>query len=167
MTDYYKILEVPRSATQEEIKQKYRQMAKKYHPDANGNSQESEEKFKAINEAYSVLSSPDNKAEYDSGFYNEDSFYNRNRESQHTKNTNNRKWQNGGYSYTFYYTNENETKKKTHTSKHPIFSILKGAIQISFGALLMLSFMGFLPVLGIYITFLGIGNIKRGLSSLT
>ena len=49
MQDYYKILELSKDASQEEIKQNYRALAKKWHPDANGNSAESEEKFKAIN----------------------------------------------------------------------------------------------------------------------
>ena len=56
MKDYYKILEINKDASQDEIKQKYRELAKKWHPDANGNSKESEEKFNDIAEAYSVLS---------------------------------------------------------------------------------------------------------------
>ena len=53
--DPYSILELSRTATEEEIKKKYKQLAKKYHPDRNNNSDESAEKFKQIQAAYSLL----------------------------------------------------------------------------------------------------------------
>lgn len=72
-TDYYKILGVEKNATLDEIKKKYRQLALKYHPDRNKGSKEAEEKFKAINEAYAVLSDPEKRKQYDmfgsSGFH--------------------------------------------------------------------------------------------------
>jgi curved DNA-binding protein CbpA len=56
MDDFYKTLELERSATGDEIKANYRKLAMKWHPDRNQGSAEAEEKFKAISEAYSVLS---------------------------------------------------------------------------------------------------------------
>lgn len=64
--DYYKILEIPKSATEDEIKKAYRKLARKYHPDLNPNNKEAEKKFKEINEANEVLSDPENRKKYDS-----------------------------------------------------------------------------------------------------
>lgn len=63
--DYYEILGVPRNATLEEIKQAYRRLAVKYHPDRNPGNKEAEEKFKKINIAYEVLSDPKKREIYD------------------------------------------------------------------------------------------------------
>lgn len=62
--DYYEVLEVPRTATPEELKKAYFKLAKKYHPDTN-KSPESEMKFKEINEAYEVLKDEQKRAAYD------------------------------------------------------------------------------------------------------
>jgi len=63
--DYYEILGVARSASQDEIKKAYRKVAMQYHPDRNPNNKEAEEKFKEAAEAYEVLSDPDKRAQYD------------------------------------------------------------------------------------------------------
>ncbi|MBF0541554.1 MAG: molecular chaperone DnaJ [Nitrospirae bacterium] len=65
MRDYYEILGVERNATPEELKKAYRGLAMKFHPDRNKGDKESEEKFKEINSAYSCLSDPQKKANYD------------------------------------------------------------------------------------------------------
>ncbi|MCR4399049.1 MAG: molecular chaperone DnaJ, partial [Firmicutes bacterium] len=61
----YEVLGVSRDASQEDIKKAYRQLAKKYHPDANPNDPTAQDKFKEINEAYEVLSDPEKRAAYD------------------------------------------------------------------------------------------------------
>lgn len=63
--DYYKILEVSKSASQEEIKKAYRKLAVKYHPDKNKDDKKAEERFKEIGEAYEVLKDPEKRKKYD------------------------------------------------------------------------------------------------------
>lgn len=63
--NYYEVLGVDKNASPDEIKKAYRVLAKKYHPDLNDHSQEAEEKFKEINEAYSVLSDEEKRNNYD------------------------------------------------------------------------------------------------------
>jgi molecular chaperone DnaJ len=65
--DFYKILGVDKKASDKEIKDAYRRLARQYHPDANPGDKSSEDKFKEISEAYEVLSNPQKRKEYDSG----------------------------------------------------------------------------------------------------
>lgn len=63
--DYYETLGVSRDADETEIKKAYRQLALQYHPDRNPGDKQSEERFKEVGEAYSVLSDPEKRAQYD------------------------------------------------------------------------------------------------------
>jgi len=63
--DYYKVLDVPRGATEAEIKKAYRRLAMKYHPDRNPNDRDAEESFKEAKEACEVLTDPHKRAAYD------------------------------------------------------------------------------------------------------
>lgn len=63
--DYYTTLGVPRSADEKEIKKAYRKLAQQYHPDKNPGDKSAEQRFKEINEAYTVLSDPDKRAKFD------------------------------------------------------------------------------------------------------
>jgi len=63
--DYYKILDLKKSATIDDVKKAYRKLARKYHPDLNPNNEEANKKFQQINEANEVLSDPEKRKKYD------------------------------------------------------------------------------------------------------
>ena len=67
MPDFYDTLGVKKGASEEEIKKAYRKLARKWHPDANAGDPQAEERFKEIQEAYSVLSDADKRRQYDAG----------------------------------------------------------------------------------------------------
>jgi curved DNA-binding protein len=63
--DYYKVLGVDKSASEEDIKKAYRKLARKYHPDLNPNDKEANKRFQQVNEANEVLSDPEKRKKYD------------------------------------------------------------------------------------------------------
>jgi molecular chaperone DnaJ len=63
--DFYSVLGVSSTATQDEIKKAYRKLAKKHHPDANANDTKAAERFKEISEANNVLGDPEKRKQYD------------------------------------------------------------------------------------------------------
>ena len=66
--DLYELLEIPREASQEDIRKAHRKLVHKYHPDANPNDPSATERFKQVQQAYEVLSNENNRREYDKRF---------------------------------------------------------------------------------------------------
>lgn len=67
--DLYKLLEVPRGASRDDIRKAHRRLVRKYHPDANHQDPRAEERFKEVQQAYEVLSNEQKRREYDQQFY--------------------------------------------------------------------------------------------------
>ncbi len=63
--DYYEIVGVGRNASEKDIRQAFRRLARKYHPDMNPGNKQAEATFKEINQAYEVLSDPETRKKYD------------------------------------------------------------------------------------------------------
>src|SRR5919199_2882701 len=65
--DYYKALGVDKKASQDDIKKAYRKLARQYHPDRNSGDKQAEERFKEVQEAYSLVGDPERRKQYDQG----------------------------------------------------------------------------------------------------
>ena len=93
--DYYKILDVPKSATQEKIKKAYRKLARKMHPDLNPNDKDAHKKFQQINEANEVLSDAEKRKKYDQ--YGKDWLHAE--QFEQARQSQQRSWNGGGQSF--------------------------------------------------------------------
>ncbi len=89
--DYYKILDISEFSTTDEIKNAYRKLARKWHPDVAGNTPDVIQRFKEINEAYEILSDRAKKTDYDKArkFYNYSSYNSQKQTKSYDKNTTN------------------------------------------------------------------------------
>ncbi|MDY6970660.1 MAG: J domain-containing protein [Spirochaetota bacterium] len=98
MIDPYKTLGLTKSATEDEIKKAYRDLAKKYHPDLNPGNKETEEKFKEINDAYSMIGTKEAREKFDKGEFYDEQFGENYRSGPFYND-----FQDGGGRYTYYY----------------------------------------------------------------
>jgi curved DNA-binding protein len=114
--DYYKILGVDKSASQDDIKKSYRKLAQKYHPDMNQNNKESEAKFKEISEAYEVLKNPDRRAKYD----NLGSQYSRHRSSG---------GQNNNFDWSEWFNNQQSNQRRSSNNVEDFFGGTGGNVS--------------------------------------
>lgn len=95
--DYYKVLEIDKSASESDIKKSYRKLARKYHPDLNANDAKAKEKFQEINEAHEVLIDPEKRKKYDKygkDWKHADEFEKQKQHQQHSQ----RQYANQGFS---------------------------------------------------------------------
>ena len=194
MEDLYKVLGVEKSATQDEIKKAYRNLAFKYHPDRNEGSKEAEEKLKEINAAYSVLGDPVQRRQYDSSSYTTNSsyqqqsngyngyygggFYNSGRGYRGADSSNSANY--SSYEEAFrraYQNSSNQGSYKTYQeySSEPrvtlgrgIYKLVSGIILTAFGlfSLILTLLFGILRYLSFGLMFWGIGSIIYGATAI-
>ncbi len=145
MKDYYKILGVSENATQEEIRKRYRELVRKYHPDINKDNPHATEIMAEINEAYEVLSNPTKRREYDLRRHLEESVNENYEQQSGTYNTTYEDYSSYGYNqerHSYY-----QTQEPTRTWKIPLKIQM---IYITLAVIIISAMMGFFPLLHKY-----------------
>jgi molecular chaperone DnaJ len=181
--NYYEVLGISKTASADEIKKAYRNLAFKYHPDRNSGDKVAEEKFKEINEAYDVLSDEKKRADYDSfgtsnshysgtnnsynrnnNFTNEETFWN-----WFNGNTTNSYGNNNTYRNYYYQSTNSYNKKEDYVSKKSLFKTLLYKILQVFVGLFLTNVLwiipfGFIICIGIIINgVIGAGKALKAL----
>lgn len=157
MENYYDILGVPKTASEDEIKKAYRSLAFKYHPDRNPDNPQAEEKLKQINAAYDVLGDETKRKNYDLGGYSSNSYqqsssYDNAYQNAWNQNTYNNYRQ---YRYTYNQGNQyDEQEDQRERSRSEWFGMFAGKlVQTLFGVMMFrISFFipfGFLICIGV------------------
>lgn len=183
MKNYYEVLGISKTASADEIKKAYRNLAFKYHPDRNSGDKVAEEKFKEINEAYDVLSDEKKRADYDSfgtsnsRYSGTNNSYNRNNDFTNEEtfwnwfngNTTNSYGNNNTYRNYYYQSTNSYNKKEDYVSKKSLFKILLYKILQVFVGLFLTNVLwiipfGFIICIGIIINgVIGAGKALKAL----
>lgn len=183
MKNYYEVLGISKTATADEIKKAYRNLAFKYHPDRNSGDKVAEEKFKEINEAYDVLSDEKKRADYDSfgtsnsHYSGTNNSYNRNNDFTNEEtfwnwfngNTSNSYGSNNSYRNYYYQSTNSYNKKEDYVSKKSLFKTLLYKILQVFVGLFLTNVLwiipfGFIICIGIIINgVIGAGKALKAL----
>mgnify|MGYP003520283117 FL=1 len=183
MKNYYEVLGISKTASADEIKKAYRNLAFKYHPDRNSGDKVAEEKFKEINEAYDVLSDEKKRADYDSfgtsnsHYSGTNNSYNRNNDFTNEEtfwnwfngNTSNSYGNNNTYRNYYYQSTNSYNKKEDYVSKKSLFKTLLYKILQVFVGLFLTNVLwiipfGFIICIGIIINgVIGAGKALKAL----
>ena len=183
MKNYYEVLGISKTASADEIKKAYRNLAFKYHPDRNSGDKAAEEKFKEINEAYDVLSDEKKRADYDSfgtsnsHYSGTNNSYNRNNDFTNEEtfwnwfngNTTNSYGRNNSYRNYYYQSTNSYNKKEDYVSKKSLFKTLLYKILQVFVGLFLTNVLwiipfGFIICIGIIINgVIGAGKALKAL----
>ena len=183
MKNYYEVLGISKTASADEIKKAYRNLAFKYHPDRNSGDKVAEEKFKEINEAYDVLSDEKKRADYDSfgtsnsHYSGTNNSYNRNNDFTNEEtfwnwfngNTTNSYGSNNSYRNYYYQSTNSYNKKEDYVSKKSLFKTLLYKILQVFVGLFLTNVLwiipfGFIICIGIIINgVIGAGKALKAL----
>ena len=158
MSDYYEILGLPRDAGQDQIKKAYRELALKYHPDQNPDDLVAEEKFKKLSQAYSVLSDPNKKSQYDLGGYQDESM----RQEQWRRAAGN-PWgygeENPWGQQTWTWTSSQNSGQNSQWTRKEAFELLLRSVLSLLAGVVLFRFSFFFGIFGILIC---VGAIGRG-----
>ncbi|UTC67693.1 MULTISPECIES: DnaJ domain-containing protein [unclassified Treponema] len=168
MENYYSILNVSRTADDDQIKHAYRSLAMKYHPDKNPDNKIAEEKFKRISEAYSVLSDPQKRKNYDLSisdpFAAFSSDYGRNDNPFGEDIFTSEWWK------SWRKTKENNAKKKEKIPLKEAFKIIIRGIVLTIVGILFFTRAVFLGMFGLLLAFYlvseGIIRIRKGYAAI-
>lgn len=183
MKNYYEVLGISKTASADEIKKAYRNLAFKYHPDRNSGDKVAEGKFKEINEAYDVLSDEKKRADYDSfgtsnsHYSGTNNSYNRNNDFTNEEtfwnwfngNTSNSYGNNNTYRNYYYQSTNSYNKKEDYVSKKSLFKTLLYKILQVFVGLFLTNVLwiipfGFIICIGIIINgVIGAGKALKAL----
>ena len=183
MKNYYEVLGISKTASADEIKKAYRNLAFKYHPDRNSGDKVAEGKFKEINEAYDVLSDEKKRADYDSfgtsnsHYSGTNNSYNRNNDFTNEEtfwnwfngNTTNSYGNNNTYRNYYYQSTNSYNKKEDYVSKKSLFKTLLYKILQVFVGLFLTNVLwiipfGFIICIGIIINgVIGAGKALKAL----
>ena len=183
MKNYHEVLGISKTASADEIKKAYRNLAFKYHPDRNSGDKAAEEKFKEINEAYDVLSDEKKRADYDSfgtsnsHYSGTNNSYNRNNDFTNEEtfwnwfngNTSNSYGSNNSYRNYYYQSTNSYNKKEDYVSKKSLFKTLLYKILQVFVGLFLTNVLwiipfGFIICIGIIINgVIGAGKALKAL----
>ena len=183
MKNYYEVLGISKTASADEIKKAYRNLAFKYHPDRNSGDKVAEEKFIEINEAYDVLSDEKKRADYDSfgtsnsRYSGTNNSYNRNNDFTNEEtfwnwfngNTTNSYGNNNTYRNYYYQSTNSYNKKEDYVSKKSLFKTLLYKILQVFVGLFLTNVLwiipfGFIICIGIIINgVIGAGKALKAL----
>lgn len=183
MKNYYEILGISKTATADEIKKAYRNLAFKYHPDRNSGDKAAEEKFKEINEAYDVLSDEKKRADYNSfgtsnsHYSGTNNSYNRNNDFTNEEtfwnwfngNASNSYGNNNSYRNYYYQSTNSYNKKEDDVSRKSLFKTLLYKILQVFVGLFLTNVLwiipfGFIICIGIIINgVIGAGKALKAL----
>lgn len=166
MENYYNILNVPKSADGEEIKKAYRNLAMKYHPDKNPNNKIAEDRFKMISEAYSVLSDPQKRKNYDlsmeNAFTSGKTYTYRQNENPFGEDIFTSEW--------WQKVRKENRKKKENISRREAFTILIRGIILTLVGILLFKSIVFLGIFGLLLALSlvseGIIRIRKGYTAI-
>lgn len=167
MENYYNILNISKSADEEEVKKAYRNLAMRYHPDKNPGNKIAEEKFKRISEAYSILSNPQKRKDYDLGMENtftSGRTYSQNENPFGEDIFTSEWWQK------WRKVRKDNAKKKEKISRREAFKILIRGIILTIVGVLLFKSVIFLGVLGLLLALSlvseGIIRIRKGYTAI-